>query len=347
MPELRKDPVTREWVIIATERSKRPEDFRREPEEQREEFCPFCPGNESCTPPEIVAFRPAGQPRDVPGWWVRVVANMYPALSIEGPLGKSGRGMYDKMNGIGAHEVIIETPNHDETLATMTTKQIEDVVWAYRQRYQDLRRDPRMKYVLIFKNHGRRAGASRSHPHSQLIATPVVPREVRDEIDGVTFYQQFRDRCVYCDMVAQELQEGERVMFENEDFVAFEPFASRYPYETWIVPKQHQNSFAAMQDSEHASFAKALKEVLLRIRICLQDPPYNYMLHTSPCDAENSDVIHWHLEVVPRLTIAAGFEMGTRIYINVTPPEKAAADLRAVETAAVPAQTADRQKGMP
>lgn len=347
MPELRKDPVTREWVIIATERSKRPSDFQREPDGSEVGFCPFCSGNESCTPPEIMAFRPGGQPRDGPGWWVRVVANMYPALGIEGRLGKSGDGMYDRMNGIGAHEVIIETPNHDEGLATMPLKQVEDVVWAYRQRYQDLRRDPRMKYVLIFKNHGRRAGASIAHPHSQLIATPMVPREVRDEIEGVASYQQFRDRCVYCDMVTQELEDGERVILENDAFVAFEPFASRCPYETWVVPKSHQNSFAAMQDSEHTSFASALQEVLLRIRLCLQDPPYNYMLHTSPCGAEESDIIHWHLEIMPRLTIAAGFEMGTGIYINVTPPERAAEDLRAVQLAPVPAQTSADQKELP
>jgi len=339
MPELRKDPVTREWVVIATERSKRPEDFVSTEERVEPALCPFCPGNEGCTPPEILAFRPAGTPRDSPGWWVRVVPNMYPALAVEGTLGQSAQGMYDRMNGVGAHEVMIETPEHDKTLATLPAKHLEDVLWVYRQRYVDLKKDPRMKYVMLFRNHGRRAGASLSHPHSQLIATPMVPRDLRDEIEGVAFYRQFRDRCPYCDMVAQELHDGERVVAENDDFLSIEPFASKYPFETWILPKVHGASFARMTDEEHASLARMLKEVLLRVRICLSDPPYNFIIHTAPCHSAEADPIHWHLELTPRLTIAAGFEMGTGIYINVTPPEQAAAALRAVklDEQAVPA----------
>ncbi len=348
MPELRKDPITREWVIVATERGKRPSDFPREPRvlEIPTRSCPFCPGNESSTPPEVLAFRPPGSPPNSPGWWVRVVPNKFPALAIEGQLRKSGRGIYDYMNGVGAHEVLIECPDHAQTLATMPTKQVEDVLWAYRSRYLDLEGDSRLKYILFFRNHKRVAGASLEHPHSQLIATPMVPEDVMSEIEGAARYEQYHDRCVYCDMIQQEIEEGERLVLENEHFIAFEPYASKYPFETWLLPKRHRGSFATISTEEQSVFAQTLKEVLLRVYLLLDDPPYNYTLHTAPTRTANDEHLHWHLEIMPRLTITAGFEMGTGIFINVTAPELAATHLREVsvqepeETPAPPGKAA-------
>ncbi|UCC67688.1 MAG: galactose-1-phosphate uridylyltransferase [Armatimonadota bacterium] len=333
MPELRRDPVTGEWVIVAGERAKRPSDFaghsRGHHTDEREE-CPFCPGNESLTPPEIMAFRQPGSQRNGPGWWIRVVPNKYPALAIEGDLNKTGFGVYDWMNGVGAHEVIVETSEHDKQLPFLDTRQIEDVLWAYRARYLDLKKDPRLKHILIFRNYGRVAGASLSHPHSQLVATPVVPRQVAAELEGAERYHGYRDRCVYCDMLRQETDEGQRLVCENEHFIAFEPYAAKYPFETCLLPKRHCASFAAISAEEQTAFAGMLGEALRRLHICLDDAPYNYNIHTAPCNGDEIDDFHWHLKIFPRLTIAAGFEMGTGIYINVTPPELAADCLRQV-----------------
>jgi UDPglucose--hexose-1-phosphate uridylyltransferase len=333
MPQLRKNPITREWVIIATERGKRPNDFRNEPRTPAPELsatCPFCPGNEGLTPPEVLAFREANSGPNTPGWWVRVVPNKYPALAIEGALNKAPRGMYDSMNGVGAHEVIIETPHHNRSIADQTVKGVEDVLWACRSRYLDLKQDPRLKYVLLFRNHGAVAGASLEHPHMQLIATPMIPKAVMEEMEGAERYEQYRDRCIYCDIAREELDSGERLVTQNADYLAFEPFASQYPFETWIMPKDHLGSFARISDQQHHNFAAILKETMLRIKLCLNDPPYNYMLHTTPCGQDDDERFHWHLEVAPRLAITAGFEMGTGVYINVTPPELAAQCLREI-----------------
>ncbi|MGD0112773.1 MAG: galactose-1-phosphate uridylyltransferase [Armatimonadota bacterium] len=339
MPELRRDPITGEWVVIASERAKRPSDFGRrpkDPEPDKAAICPFDPGNEAMTPPEIMAFRHPGSQRNGPGWWVRVVPNKYPALAVEGSLNKTGFGMYDWMNGVGAHEVIIETPEHDRPFAFLDSRQLEDVLWAYRARYLDLKKDPRLKFILLFRNHGRVAGASLAHPHSQLIATPMVPGEIALEMEGARRYEGYRERCVFCDILRQEMDEGTRVVAENDHFIAFEPFASKYPFETWLLPKRHLSSFAAISADEQSGFAAMLGEALRRIHLTLDDPPYNYSIHTAPCDRDDRDDYHWHLEIFPRLTIAAGFEMGTGIYINVTPPEVAARYLREVELTAAP-----------
>jgi len=340
MPELRRDPITGDWVIIASERAKRPSDFaghspgKSDDEKGGGKSCPFCPGNETMTPPEIMAFRHPGSQRNGPGWWVRVVPNKFPALGIEGDLNKTGFGMYDWMNGVGAHEVIIETPEHDRQLSFLENRQIEDVLWAYRARYLDLKKDPRLKYILVFRNYGKVAGASLSHPHSQLVATPIIPGVVANELQGARRYAEYRDRCVFCDIVRQEQDEEKRLVTENEHFVVFEPYASRTPFETWIVPKRHASSFAAISAEEQTSFAGILGETLRRLHICLDDPPYNYNIHTAPCDNDADAEFHWHLSISPRLTIAAGFEMGTGIYINVTPPEAAAEYLREVSVQA-------------
>ena len=329
MPELRKDPITNRWVIIATDRAKRPTDFVRERVTiHGSGFCPFCPGNELKTPPEINAYRPDGSGRNQPGWTLRVVPNKFPALGIEGTLNRQGEGLYDKMNGIGAHEVIIETPDHQLTLASMPVRRVEDVIWSYRDRILDLKKDRRFRYVLIFKNHGEAAGASLEHTHSQLIALPVVPKRVREEVDSAREYYNYKERCVFCDILRQEAEANIRVIAESQHFVALAPFAPRFPFETWILPKVHQSAFEESQKHEFENLARILKEILMRLDKVLDSPAYNYIIHTSPLTEGNNDHYHWHVEIMPKLTKVAGFEWGTGMYINPTPPEEAARFLR-------------------
>ena len=330
MPELRKDPVTSRWVIIATERGKRPSDFGPEPERKRSGFCPFCPGNEDKTPPEVLAYRDTGGPANSAGWRLRVVPNKFPALQIEGELSRQGDGMYDKMNGIGAHEVIIETPQHGDTIGSMSERGVEDILWACRDRILDLKKDPRFRYILLFKNHGEAAGASLEHPHSQLIATPIIPKRVQEELDGAKEYYNYKERCVFCDMVRQEMNQGVRVVTQNEDFVAIAPFAARFPFETWILPKTHDPFIEDAQKNEYVSLSRVLREMVLRMEKVLTTPPYNLMIHNSPLRETDGRFYHWHLELLPKLTRVAGFEWGSGFYINPTPPEDAAKFLREV-----------------
>ncbi len=335
MPELRKDPVTGRWVIIATDRAKRPSDFVRDKVEIRGTgFCPFCYNNESKTPPEIMAYRANGSAPNTPGWWLRVVANKFPALRIESSLNRQGEGLYDKMEGFGAHEVIIETPDHSKTLAQLSPRQVEDVLWAFHDRIVDLKRDRRFRYVLIFKNHGEAAGASLEHTHSQLIALPVVPKRVAEELAGAGEYFRYKERCVFCDIIHQETEKGNRIVAENEGFLAVAPFAPRFPFELWILPKTHQSAYEHSLEHEYAQFAAIFKDMLLRLDHVLENPAYNFVIHTSPLPDSSNEYYHWHVEIMPKLTKVAGFEWGTGFYINPTPPEEAAKFLR---EAAVPA----------
>ncbi|MGI9103866.1 MAG: galactose-1-phosphate uridylyltransferase [Terriglobales bacterium] len=339
MPELRKDPIVGRWVIISTDRAKRPTDFAREQMKLKGGFCPFCYGNESKTPPEILAYRPNpnGGPspsKDSPGWTVRVVPNKFPALGIEGNLNRRAEGMFDRMNGIGAHEVIIETPDHAASLATMKERRVEDSLWAFRDRILDLKQDKRFKYILIFKNHGEAAGASLEHPHSQLIALPILPKQVIEELDGAKQYFLYKERCVFCDVIRQELESGIRVVGENEQFVTMAPYAPRFPFETWILPKRHESAFENSSSAMFEDLAKALKSLLAKAHNVLDNPAYNLVIHTSPCQDPFNEHYHWHIEFMPKLTKTAGFEWGTGFYINPTPPEEAAKFLReaSVET---------------
>jgi UDPglucose--hexose-1-phosphate uridylyltransferase len=332
LPELRKDPITGRWVIIATERAKRPSDFLRDKVQiHGSGFCPFCYGNESKTPPEILAYRSDGSTRNAPGWSLRVVPNKFPALGIEGSLNRQGEGLYDKMNGVGAHEVIIETPDHNMTLATLPSARVEDVLWAFRDRILDLKKDRRFKYILIFKNHGDAAGASLEHTHSQLIALPVVPKRVIEEVDGAREYYNFKERCIFCDILRQEAENEIRVIAENREFISVAPFAPRFPFEMWILPKEHRSAFEESQKNEFEQLAQILKDMLMRLDKVLDYPAYNYVIHTSPLPDSSNDYYHWHLEIMPKLTKVAGFEWGTGFYINPTPPEESAKFLREAE----------------
>lgn len=332
MPELRKDPIVGRWVIISTDRAKRPSDFIRTHVTHKGGFCPFCPGNEDKTPPEIMAYRPGGNgatlQRDAPGWNVRVVPNKFPALQVEGNIGRQAEGMFDKMNGLGAHEVIIETPDHFTSAAVTSEKKIEDVLWAYRDRIVDLKQDKRLKYILIFRNHGEQAGATLEHPHSQLIALPIIPKHATEELEGAKQFYTYKERCIFCDIIRQELENPVRVADENEDIVTLAPFAPRFPFEMWLLPKRHESSFENSPSRLFESLAKSLKRLFMKADIVLDRPAYNIVLHTSPIQEGNNEYYHWHIEYMPKLSKTAGFEWGTGFYINPTPPEESAKFMR-------------------
>jgi UDPglucose--hexose-1-phosphate uridylyltransferase len=329
LSELRKDPITGRWVIISTERRKRPNDFRLESVEiTPDPSCPFCEGHESMTPHEIFAVRRHGGHADSPGWDLRVIPNQFTVLREEGTLDRQGEGLFDKMNGIGAHEVIIETPRHEETLATMSDAAVEQVLWASRERVRDLKQDRRFRYIIVFKNHGAAAGSSVDHSHSQLIALPIVPREVRDEVEGARLHYQQKERCVFCDVLRQDSTDGRRLIAETADMIALAPYAPRFPFETWILPRRHQAHFEDAPRQEIASLARLLADVLRRMNRTLRNPPYNLLIHSAPLAEPAADFYHWHVEVIPKLTKVAGFEWATGFYVNPVPPEEAAQVLR-------------------
>jgi UDPglucose--hexose-1-phosphate uridylyltransferase len=331
MSELRKDPVTGRWVIISTERRKRPTDFRLESVHiAPDSACPFCEGHEHMTPRELFSRRRVGSSPNTSGWELRVVPNQFPVLRVEGTLDRQGEGLFDKMNGIGAHEVIIESPRHEDTMATMDDGAIEGVLWAFRERVQDLKRDHRFRCIIIFKNHGRAAGASVDHAHSQIIALPIVPREVRDEVDGARAHHAAKERCVFCDILRQESADKRRMIAENEDMVAVAPYAPRFPFETWILPRRHQSRFEDAPRHEYASLSRLLGNLLRRMNKALCAPPYNLLIHSAPVAEAVDDCYHWHVEIIPKLTKVAGFEWATGFYLNPTSPEEAAEVLRGV-----------------
>ncbi len=336
MPELRQDPATKQWVIIATERAKRPQDFvKSAPSVSLPAFqanCPFCPGNESMTPPETLAYR-SGGPANGPGWWVRVTPNKFPALIPEGSLSRQATdGFFRKMDGVGRHEVIIETPRHDLSIPTMEDKQVEEILLTYRERYLALREDPRFKLIIIFKNHGPRAGTSLEHPHSQLVAMPIVPLTIRYRFEKAAGHFDDEGTCVYCDILKEGLRARSRLILESDRFATFHPFASRAPFETWIIPKRHQASFSALSMEEAKEFAWVLKRTLLQLYQGLNNPDYNYIIHSAPIKDEQEEYFHWHLQILPRLVTPAGFELGTGMFINTALPEETAAFIRGVPT---------------
>lgn len=326
MPELRKDPMSGRWVIISIERGKRPSDFGMRVSPKKGGFCAFCEGNEHTTPPEILAFRPNSGKPDSPGWTLRVVSNKFPALNVEGQLDRVGEGIFDKMNGVGAHEVIIECPDHKQTLSSMPLNYVEDALWAFHSRITDLKKDARFRYVLVFKNEGDEAGASLEHTHSQLIALPIVPHLVEEELFQAKQYYEYKERCIFCDIIRQESANEVRVISENDDFIALAPFAPRSPFETMILPKRHESSF--IPHGNFSLLSQMLQRTLKQIDKVLELPPYNMMIHTSPFKNEVNDYYHWHIEIIPKLTKIAGFEWGSGFYINPTPPEEAAKFMR-------------------
>ena len=338
MPELRKDPIIGRWVIIATERAKRPDQFGTSAPEEPDVPCPFCEGKESQTPPEIYAIRPHLTAPNSPGWELRVVPSITPFLRIEGELERRGKGLYDLMNGIGAHEIVVETNHHIANMADLGEDQIAKVITAYIDRVKDLEGDNRFKYVLVFKNYGWVSGAGKiKHSRSQLIATPANPKRVKEELAGARSYFDYHERCIFCDMIKQETESKDRLILENEGFIAITPFAARFPFEVWILPKKHYADFTSTDMSNRFLLAKMMKQILSRIKKGLNDPPYNYVIHTAPFRRQKLGYwksidhdYHWHIEIMPRLTRVAGFEWGTGFYICPLPPEDAAKFLREI-----------------
>lgn len=330
MSELRHNAATRDWVVIATERAQRPDQFRNHHRKRelpaRDPDCPFCPGNEEMTPPETWAVRDAQG-----AWQVRAVPNKFAAFAMKGSRQRRAQGLLLSLDGVGAHEVIIESPRHDQTIGTLPCSQLELVLRCYRERLCALVEDPRIELVTIFRNHGERAGTSLIHPHSQLIATPVVPPYVRERMDTARAYYDQWGACLYCDMINQELGVRERLVTQNEQFVCFAPHASRQPFEMWVVPRRHHSSFGMVSDEELAGLACVLGEALARLYVGLQDPDYNYMIHTAPYAELDVRHYHWHLQVLPRLSTPAGFELGSGIYITTAYPEQTAEYLRQIE----------------
>jgi UDPglucose--hexose-1-phosphate uridylyltransferase len=332
MPELRRDPVVGRWVIVAPERADRPHALVRTLAEQDDPAgCPFCPGHEAMTPPELLAHRENGGPRNGPDWTLRVVPNRFPALRTEERMVRAGLGMYDVMGGVGAHEVIIETPEHGRELPQQSPEQVEQVLRAAQERILDLSRDVRLRSVLFFKNSGAASGSTLRHPHSQIVALPLVPGELQQELSGARKHFEEKERCVFCDILAQEARDRSRVVLETDGFVALSPWASRAPFELLVLPREHRSVYEQSTAQEVRGLAEALRLSLRKLDLALGKPAYHFHLHTLPLREPPSDWYHWHLEVRPVLALVAGFESGTGFFINPTPPEEAAAFLRQTE----------------
>lgn len=327
MPEWRKDPIVNRWVVVAPERSRRPSDFRAERQTRKQERCPLCPGHEADTPPEVLAYGEQSRAPNTPGWRVRVVPNKFPAVQDLPP--ETGRqGLYEWMNGLGCHEIVVETPEHVPDLDGQSPEQVAEVLHIWAERSRQLALDPRWRYVQVFKNVGLAAGASLEHTHSQIIAIPFVPSELDRKLAGMVSHHRVTGQCLLCDLVAQELHERHRLVHDDGQFVAFAPFASRFPGEVWIVPREHTPDFTTLATAQQRELAETLLAVLRGLTRALGAPPYNLVLHTAPIGEARAAHFHWHFEIAPRLSITAGFELGTGYYINPLPPEEAAAWLR-------------------
>lgn len=332
MSEFRLNRATKEWIIVATERATRPHQFLSKSAQERlprlDPACPFCPGNERQTPPEVYALRKRNSRPDGAGWHIRVVSNKYPALAPEGKVTEIMGRFFRTASGLGKHEVIIETPRHDLSPATLSLKQVRQICSVYRRRYLDLEKDGRFKLIIIFRNHGLSAGTSLRHPHSQVIALPLVPSSIRHLLEEAMRYYDDHGSCVFCDMLEEETAAEKRVILKDRRFVAFHPFASRAPFETWIVPRKHNACFGSISTEDSASLASAVKKVLVKLHQKLGDPDYNLIIRTAPIKDAQEDYYHWYVQILPRLSTPAGFELGSGVYINTALPEKTAAFVR-------------------
>ena len=330
MSELRQNLISREWVIISTERAKRPDQFAR-PKEPKTlpphvAECPFCTGNEEkFTPGETYRYG------DENGWKVRAVPNRYPVLAIEGERVRTVEGIYRTMTGVGVHEVIVEHPRHNMTTALLSRHEVADILRAYRSRYREIRKDPRIECIIIFKNHGESAGASLEHPHSQLVATPIVPSQVRDRIQDAIHFWDNTGECVFCNMLKQELAARERIVYESEHFVAFVPYAALSPFHLWLFPRRHSSSFDDITDPEIDDLALNLKTVLAKLYHGLGNPDFNYCIRSVPTDEQQTDYFHWYVAIIPKVIQTAGFELGSGIFVNTALPEASAKFLREVK----------------
>jgi len=338
MSEIRRDSITGKWILIAPTQGKSAQDFRIErPYEKTPPDCPLCPGNEGLTGPEIASLRHKGSHLDDSKWQVRVVANRFPALQIEHSLQKRGKGMYDTISGFGAHEIIIDNPDHQKTLKEMSDEDVSQLLLVLQTRLEDLYRDKRIRYVSIFKNEGPQAGARLSHPHHQILATPVIPWYLKEHLKGARSYFQMKERCVYCDILHEEQTVGDRIVYENEAFTLFCPYASRYPFECWIVPKAHESNFYSAKN-HNIALAQALRTAADRLDQALGCPQFQIVFFSAPNPiARNNywlsltDDFHWHIEIIPCVLPSTPADRAVGFPINPTPPEEAAKFLRELE----------------
>lgn len=338
MPELRENLATKRWVIIATERAKRPEDFKKgkelpAPRPPYDEKCPFCEGNETSDQDEALSIRDPGTKAGEKGWKLRVIPNKYPALvpaqkgaSIEVKRHKAG--IYLHMEGTGKHEVVVENPAHNKTIATMSVEEVAAVIKSYHERYLALDWDPAYKQVIIFRNQGAGAGASQLHPHSQIIATAIIPQHMRYAFNEAQRYYEELGRCVFCDMIKYELAEKERLVMQNDKFVAFVPYAALLPFETWILPLKHKTTFSDLSPEDIEPLAQILHDILAKFYYGMNNPDYNYCIRSVPHYSACEPYYHWHIQILPRLTTPAGFEIGSGMSVNVALPEESAKFLR-------------------
>lgn len=329
MHELRKDPILSRWVAVLSE-SLAPSDYPSIPVAPEEETCPLCAGREAETPPEIMAVRNGdGQ------WQARVIESFKPVLTPGKDLGRRGRGMYDSMNSVGADELVVEAPEHGQRPEDMGPEQVLKVLGLYRLRMTEIQEDERIRYVMVCKNSGIEAGSGFTHQHSEIIATPIIPLRMKTELDGAKSYFDYKERCVYCDIITEELRVRDRVIMESERYLVFCPYAPKYPFEFWIAPKEHRCSFEDVTFEELDDLSRVLASVIMAMREVLGEPSYNYVIHTAPNRIPRrdrwhtlGDDFHWHIEVVPRLQKASGFEWGSGFYVVPTAPEVAAGFLR-------------------
>ena len=336
MPELRQNPITKQWVIIATERARRPHEFIQKkpdaaPVPSYSEKCPFCPGNEHLAPPE--SFRLGRHDH----WQVRVIPNKFAALSSEGEVSRATQGLKRTVSGVGVHEVVIETPDHSATTALLADEDVAKILECYKDRYFTLTNDPRVQNVTIFKNHGAAAGTSLEHPHSQIIATPIIPPDVRNRVEEALRFYDESGECIFCKVLMEELADGARLVHQTDHFVAFLPFASLTPFSLWIYPRRHMASYGEIHNEELGDLARMLRIILAKLYHGLANPDFNYVIRTAPSEYRYCRYYHWYISVIPRLTKTAGFELGSGIYINPTLPEANAEFLRNVELPAVAA----------
>ncbi|MDP2720056.1 MAG: galactose-1-phosphate uridylyltransferase [Dehalococcoidia bacterium] len=337
MSEIRQDKATRDWVIIARERGKRPTDFvysgqRPLPPAAYVETCPFCPGHEAKTPGEVLVSMNKDSSTGN-NWQVRVFPNKFPALSPGGTTERTYEGsFFMKMHGVGIHEVIVETPVHNRVMGLMETVEVEEVWRAYWERYNSLRKLKEIKLIIIFKNQGISAGTSLEHPHSQLVAAPIWPSQVRRQLEVAMDYYNDTGRCLYFDVLDFEVKDGQRIVMQTEKFVVFHPFASRVPFETWIMPTTHNASFGDISSSDLSDLACVVRANLVKLYRALNNPDYNYVIHTAPLDDENKDYFQWHIRITPRMSQMAGFELGSGIFINPAIPEETAVFMRDFST---------------
>lgn len=337
MHELRKDILLGRWVAVLSD-SKLPSEYPKIPlEETYEENCIFCEGREHETPPEITSVRKPGTSPNTPGWWIRDLPSFNPIFRIEGDLGRRGIGIYDKMNSIGANEIIVESPYHNQRPEDIGLEQMIRLVKMYRERISDLEKDTRLRYILIYKDSGRCAGQQYTHPLTFLMATPVIPKVVKDELDNAKQYFAYKERCIFCDIINEELRTGERIVYETRNFIAFCPFAAQFPFEIWIIPRRHCCSYAEITSEEIEDFGLILMTILKKLRQVLNEPPFNYYIHTAPNMVPRrnhwhtlGEDFHWHIGIIPRIIRTSGFEWGSGLYILPTSPENAAKFLREV-----------------